>query len=78
MPDLGFRKAAKFWVALVGVVATTLVASASEVPSWVPALAAICTAVSVFLVPNDVPWVAEPVDPDADNPESQDGADANG
>lgn len=53
MPDLGVRTAAKFWVALVGVICSTVVASASEVPAWLPVLSAVATAVAVYLVPNE-------------------------
>lgn len=62
MPSFDVRYAAKFWVALVGVVASTFIAASDGVPSWLPAVAAICTAVSVYLVPNEPP-ADTPVDP---------------
>lgn len=52
MPDLSFRTAAKFWVALVGLVASTVVASSPEMPAWVSVLAVVCTATATYLVPN--------------------------
>lgn len=53
MPSFDVRYAAKFWVALLGVVASTVVASATDVPTWLPVVSAVCTAVAVYLVPND-------------------------
>ena len=54
MPTIATRQAAKFWVSLVGLILTT-VAATNDVPGYVTAAAAVCTAVAVYLVPNAVP-----------------------
>ena len=53
MPDLSVRRAAKFWVSLVGLIVTTVVASVPESPLWLKAASAVLSAVAVFLVPNE-------------------------
>ena len=66
MPDLSVRRAAKFWVSLLGLIVTTVVASVPESPLWLKALSAVLSAVAVFLVPNEPAQVTpEPVDPGA-------------
>ena len=52
MPTIATRQAAKFWVSLIGLILTTLSATVVDLPQWVTAGAAICTAVAVYLVPN--------------------------
>lgn len=44
-------KAAKAYCALIGAVLTALI-GATDVPSWVPVIAAVCTAVATYAVPN--------------------------
>jgi hypothetical protein len=49
---------AKAWVALVGVIVTALlgtVAPDDDLFKWLTALAAICTAIAVYQVPNRPP-----------------------
>lgn len=49
------QETAKFWVALVGVIVTALlgaVAPDKDLYEWLTALAAICTALGVYLIPN--------------------------
>lgn len=41
----------KAYAALIGSVLTALIAS-TDVPSWVPIVAAVCTAVATYAVPN--------------------------
>jgi hypothetical protein len=53
MPTIASRKAAKFWVSLVGLIVTTVVASVPESPLWLKAVSAVLSAVAVFLVPNE-------------------------
>lgn len=53
MPTIATRKAAKFWVSLVGLIVTTVVASVPESPLWLKAASAVLSAVAVFLVPNE-------------------------
>lgn len=53
MPDLSVRRAAKFWVSLLGLIVTTVVASVPESPLWLKATSAVLSAVAVFLVPNE-------------------------
>lgn len=53
MPSFDVRYAAKFWVALVGLIASAVVASAEGVPSWLPVVSVVCSAVATYLVPND-------------------------
>jgi hypothetical protein len=46
---------AKFWVALVGVIVTALlgtVAPDDDLYKWLAAIAGVCTALGVYLVPN--------------------------
>lgn len=42
---------AKAYAALIGAVLTALI-GATDVPSWVPVVAAVCTAVATYAVPN--------------------------
>lgn len=68
MPDVLTLKAAKFWVALVGVVVTAVIASTPDAPTWLKALAAVTAAVGVYLTPNaSVPEAGpnHPEDPSA-------------
>lgn len=44
----------KAYAALIGSVLTALIAS-TDVPSWVPIVAAVCTAVATYAVPNKAP-----------------------
>lgn len=53
MPDLDVRRAAKFWVALIGLVASTVLASLEEAPRVLVVVAAVASAVAVYLVPNE-------------------------
>ena len=55
MPDLSVRRAAKFWVGLVGVTATAL-AGVIDSPI-LTGVVAVATAVGVYLVPNEAPAV---------------------
>ena len=52
MPTIATRQAAKFWVSLIGLVLTTVSATAVDLPRWVTVAAGVCTAVAVYLVPN--------------------------
>lgn len=52
MPTVLTLQAAKFWVALVGTILSAVVASWPDAPRWVGIALAVCTAVSVYLVPN--------------------------
>ena len=54
MPDIGVRRAAKFWVALAALCMST-VAATIDAPEWVLISAAVLGAVSVYLVPNTPP-----------------------
>lgn len=53
MPDLDVRRAAKFWVALIGLVCSSVLASMDDAPRWLPVVAAVASAVAVYLVPNE-------------------------
>ncbi len=52
MPTIATRQAAKFWVSLVGLIVTTVVASVPDSPLALKAASAVLSAVAVFLVPN--------------------------
>ena len=53
MPTWATRRAAKFWVAGVGVVTAALLASVPDAPRWLFAGNAALAALAVYLVPNE-------------------------
>lgn len=56
MPTWATREAAKFWVGLVGaVVIAILTVLGDDAPRWLTVVAAVATALGVYLVPNASP-----------------------
>lgn len=45
-------RSAKAYAALIGAVLTALLASGLVLPSWLGAVAAVCTAVATYAIPN--------------------------
>lgn len=55
MPTMLTRQAAKFWVALVGVVTGAVLAAVDDAPRWLFVVNAAVAAIAVYLVPNQEP-----------------------